>query len=488
MSSEIAIKVESLSKCYQIYEKPHDRLKQYLLPRLQRAAGLPTKQFYREFWALKDVSFEIRKGETVGIIGRNGSGKSTLLQMICGTLSPTSGSIATHGRIAALLELGAGFNSEFTGRDNVYLSASLYGLTRDQIDERFDKIAAFADIGHFIDQPVKTYSSGMFVRLAFAVIANVDADILIIDEALAVGDAYFVQKCMRFLRNFAERGTLIFVSHDIGAVLSLCKSAFWLQQGVLRSAGTPKALINEYMQALYEEDAESAADKPLNTSNQPVSGHEGDTPPLVVEPAKEKLSAAHESKEKTIKSKQVNASLPRDMRQDLFNASNLRTDIEVFSFNQNADSFGKNAAKIVDVRLQDYEDRQLSWILGGEELRLCVDCDCTETIIGPIVGFIVKDRLGQVLFGDNTYLTTRDNPLSVPANQRITAVFDFTMPRLPNGDYTISVAVAEGTQAEHVQHHWVHDALTFKVHTSSVYSGLVGIPMAHIELSIKALS
>ncbi|WP_278958632.1 ABC transporter ATP-binding protein [Aquipseudomonas alcaligenes] len=488
MSSEIAIKVESLSKCYQIYEKPHDRLKQYLLPRLQRAAGLPTKQFYREFWALKDVSFEIRKGETVGIIGRNGSGKSTLLQMICGTLSPTSGSIATHGRIAALLELGAGFNSEFTGRDNVYLSASLYGLTRDQIDERFDKIAAFADIGHFIDQPVKTYSSGMFVRLAFAVIANVDADILIIDEALAVGDAYFVQKCMRFLRNFAERGTLIFVSHDIGAVLNLCKSAFWLQQGVLRSAGTPKALINEYMQALYEEDSEPAAEKLLNRPTLSISEHQdGDNAShLAAKPTAGKISAPQEWKAQTSNSKPINASLPRDMRQDLFNASNLRTDIEVFSFKQDADSFGNNAAKIVDVRFEDHHERQLSWIVGGEDLRLSVDCDCAETINGPIIGFIVKDRLGQVLFGDNTYLTTSENPLSVPPNQRITAVFEFTMPRLPNGDYTISVAVAEGTQAEHVQHHWVHDALTFKVHTSSVYSGLVGIPMARIELSIKA--
>ena len=163
------------------------------------------------------------------------------------------------------------------------------------------------------------------------------------------------------------------------------------------------------------------------------------------------------------------------MRQDLFNASNLRTDIEVFSFKQDADSFGNNAAKIVDVRFEDHHERQLSWIVGGEDLRLSVDCDCAETINGPIIGFIVKDRLGQVLFGDNTYLTTSENPLSVPPNQRITAVFEFTMPRLPNGDYTISVAVAEGTQAEHVQHHWVHDALTFKVHTSSVYLSLIHI-------------
>ena len=188
MSSEIAIKVENLSKCYQIYDQPRDRLKQFLLPRLQRVVGLTPKQYYREFWALKDTSFDVKKGETVGIIGRNGSGKSTLLQMICGTLSPTTGSVATHGRIAALLELGSGFNPEFTGRENVYMNASVLGLTNDEIDARFDEIAAFADIGEFIEQPVKTYSSGMYSRLAFSIAINVDPEILIVDEALAVGE------------------------------------------------------------------------------------------------------------------------------------------------------------------------------------------------------------------------------------------------------------------------------------------------------------
>ena len=176
MSSDVAIKVDNLSKCYQIYEKPRDRLLQMLMR--------GHRQYYREFWALKDVSFEIKKGETVGIIGRNGSGKSTLLQMICGTLNPTSGVIQTHGRIAALLELGSGFNPEFTGRENVYMNASVLGLSHEEIDARFNEIASFADIGDFIEQPVKTYSSGMMVRLAFAVIAHVDADILVIDEAL----------------------------------------------------------------------------------------------------------------------------------------------------------------------------------------------------------------------------------------------------------------------------------------------------------------
>ena len=193
MSFDIAIKIQNLSKCYQIYEKPQDRLKQSIFGRVRNILGKSDKVFFREFWALKGVSFEVKKGETVGIVGRNGSGKSTLLQLICGTLNPSSGKIEVNGRVAALLELGSGFNPEFNGRENVYLNAALLGLNKDEIDRKYGDIVAFADIGDFIDQPVKTYSSGMMVRLAFSVIAHVDADILIVDEALAVGDAVFTQ-------------------------------------------------------------------------------------------------------------------------------------------------------------------------------------------------------------------------------------------------------------------------------------------------------
>jgi lipopolysaccharide transport system ATP-binding protein len=213
----LAISVRGLSKCYQIYEQPEDRLKQALLPRLHRLAGRAGRRYYREFWALRDVSFDVRRGETLGVIGKNGSGKSTLLQIICGTLTPTSGEVQVTGRVAALLELGSGFNPEFTGRENIHMSGAVLGLTREQVDARFDDIVAFADIGAFIGQPVKTYSSGMYVRLAFAVIAHADADILVIDEALSVGDVFFAQKCMRFLRKFQQTGTVIFVSNDASA-------------------------------------------------------------------------------------------------------------------------------------------------------------------------------------------------------------------------------------------------------------------------------
>ena len=272
---DIAIKVSGLSKCYQIYDKPQDRLKQSIYPPLQRFLGKPAKQYCREFWALKNVSFEIKKGETVGIIGRNGSGKSTLLQMICGTLNPTSGSIATHGRIAALLELGSGFNPEFTGRENVYMNASVLGLRKEEIDARFAEIAAFSDIGDFIEQPIKTYSSGMYVRLAFAVQVCVDPDILIVDEALAVGDAYFVHRCFHRIREMKIRGkTILFVSHDTGSVKNLCDRAMWIDDGSLRVSGEPDEITRQYRAYLFgirvKNHQEIAFSKPLPSLKSPL--------------------------------------------------------------------------------------------------------------------------------------------------------------------------------------------------------------------------
>jgi len=254
MSSDIAIKVENLSKCFQIYEQPRDRLKQFIMPRLQRLVGQTPKKYFREFWALKNVSFEIKKGETVGIIGRNGSGKSTLLQMICGTLAPTVGTIQTNGRLAALLELGSGFNPEFTGRENVYMNASVLGLSKLEIDARFNDIADFADIGDFIEQPVKTYSSGMYVRLAFAIQANVDPEILIVDEALAVGDAYFVHRCMNRFQEMQSKGTtILLVTHDATAVRQLCDRAIWIDNGMSLKMGEVSEVVDRYLAYLFSE-------------------------------------------------------------------------------------------------------------------------------------------------------------------------------------------------------------------------------------------
>ena len=244
MSSDVAIKVENLSKCYHIYEKPRERLMQML------ARG--RKQYFREFWALQDVSFEVKKGETIGIVGRNGSGKSTLLQIICGTLTPTSGRLETRDRIAALLELGSGFNPEFTGRENVYLNAAVLGLSKEEVDACFDDIATFADIGQFIDQPVKTYSSGMVVRLAFAVAINVDPQILVVDEALSVGDELFQRKCFSRIETIKNSGaTILFVSHSGSTIVELCDRAVLLEMGENLAVGEPKLIVGWYQKLLY---------------------------------------------------------------------------------------------------------------------------------------------------------------------------------------------------------------------------------------------
>lgn len=438
-TTEYAIEVNGLGKCYQIYDRPSDRLKQMLMR--------GRKQYYKEFWALKDVSFKIKKGETVGIIGRNGSGKSTLLQMICGTLNPTGGEVKVNGRVAALLELGAGFNPEFSGVENVYMAASLYGLSKVEVDQRFDAIATFADIGDHIHQPVKTYSSGMYVRLAFAVIAHVDADILVVDEALAVGDAFFTQKCMRFLRNFMKSGTVLFVSHDTSSVRSLCNCVVWLEKGCIIESGTPKDVCERYLEAFFE-------------ANQ---GKHNERSPRIERRTKELLA-------------------PRDQRQDFLNKSNLRNDIQVFRFVPDAASFGKRSAEIVDVGFFDSELSPLAWIVGGEDVILRVRAVAQAPLTSVIIGFHVKDRLGQTLFGDNTYISYMDNPVACEAGKELVAEFHFQMPRLSPGDYSVSTAIADGTQSEHIQHHWIHDALLFRSESSSVSAGIIGIPVAKIKL------
>ena len=409
-TTEYAIEVNGLSKCYQIYDKPSDRLKQMLVR--------GRKQYYKEFWALKDVSFKIKKGETVGIIGRNGSGKSTLLQMICGTLNPTGGEVKVNGRVAALLELGAGFNPEFSGVENVYMAASLYGLSKVEVDQRFDAIAAFAEIGDHIHQPVKTYSSGMYVRLAFAVIAHVDADVLVVDEALAVGDAFFTQKCMRFLRNFMKEGTVIFVSHDTASVKNLCNYAIWLEKGEMQEEGSPKEICERYLEAFYE---------------------------------------SMQGKSSVVRLKKIKSSenkiISKDGRLKYINSSNLRNDIKVFEFDPDAHSFGKGGAEITDVKLLNDDGNFLSWIIGGEYVRLRVLIDIHKIIDSPIVGFFIKDKLGQTLFGDNTYLTYEDNPQKSDKGGQLQADFCFLMPVLPAGNYSITVAVADGTQEIHEQLH-----------------------------------
>jgi lipopolysaccharide transport system ATP-binding protein len=428
-----------MGKVYPIYDKPHHRLMQMLF------GG--NRRWYREFEALRDVNFSVRRGETVGIVGRNGSGKSTLLQIICGTLAPSTGEVHVRGRVAALLELGAGFNPEFTGRENVYLNGSVLGLARSEIDWRFDEIASFADIGDFIEQPVKNYSSGMAMRLAFSVMAHVDADILIIDEALAVGDAFFTQKCMRYLREFKTQGTLLFVSHDSSAVTGLCERAVWLDHGRQQACGTAKEVVHAYLEAFMAERQGGSV-------------------------RREAMAART----------QIRSSRRKDCRQELIDRSSLRNDIHISPFRPDAQSFGELKARVTDVAILDEEGTELAWVTGGESVVLELTAEAEEPLNNVIVGFYVKDRLGQLLFGDNTYLSYRDNGFSAAAGEVFRARFHFDMPRLQAGDYFVTAGVAEGSQNDHVIQSWVHEALMFKSQGTQAPAGIIGLPMHDITL------
>lgn len=254
MSSEIAISVSNVGKRYELYDQPRDRLRQFVYPKVSKLVGRPARDYFREFWALRNIEFTVQKGDSVGILGRNGSGKSTLLQLITGTLAPTSGTITTNGRISALLELGSGFNPDFSGRDNVYLNAALQGFSDEQIDAKFDEIAAFADIGRFLEQPVKTYSSGMYARLAFSAAIHNEPDILIVDEILAVGDTPFQQKCLKKLYAMLDRGvSVLMVSHDAYQIRSICKNALLLKNGNQVAFDRADKAMDQYLASFVEE-------------------------------------------------------------------------------------------------------------------------------------------------------------------------------------------------------------------------------------------
>lgn len=401
MCSEVAIEVSNISKSFSSQGSSARRVARLLLGKPQPAAGA--------FNALSDISFTVRKGETLGIIGSNGAGKSTLLQIICGTLYPTSGKVVVQGKLAALLELGAGFNPEFTGRENVYLSAAVYGLTHEQIDARLNEILSFAEIGEFIDRPVKTYSSGMFVRLAFAIIAHVDAQILVIDEALAVGDIYFTQKCMRFLKAFAQTGTLLFVSHDTTTVVNLCDRAVWLKQGVLQKVGNARDVSEAYLSSVYE----NKLPETVTVSTQDNSAFE-------------------------------------------------------------SAQFGVGGGRILACALLNAQGEKLHVLDHAQRVVVQIKIEALQEISPPIVGFFVKNRLGQHVFGDNTIKLLPQWQV-MTAGEVCEIRFSFTMPSLATGDYSIGAALAEGTQLEHVQHHWIHDALAFKAKADPNLTGFMAI-------------
>jgi lipopolysaccharide transport system ATP-binding protein len=443
---DTVINVENLGKSYRIYNNPKDRLKQ--------ALWRGRKQYYREFWALRNITFQVQRGETLGIIGRNGSGKSTLLQMICGTLTPTEGKVESFGRIAALLELGSGFNPEFTGIENVHLNGSLLGLSAAEINARMDDILAFADIGEFIDQPVKTYSSGMSLRLAFAVLAHSDPEILVVDEALSVGDAAFNQKCMRFIQGVKENKVLLYVSHDPASISSLCDRVLWLHKGKEQGRGDVRKILDLYTKDCYSSNQETE----LTAS---------------------KVSKSTNNLEQA--SLRETAFISTDRPKLPFNAT-----INNIDFSNN--TFGDGSILIREVALFDSESpgERVKLLRGGEILQLTVLAECMiETNAPSICGFIVRNKLGLAVFGENTFKPEQpgDGP-NPKQGQWLLAQFRFTMPYLQSGTYVISLGWASGTQESHIQNCYINDLLELQSNANTYRSihGIIGC--ATQELSI----
>ena len=457
------ILVSDLGKCYQIYSKPTDRLKQALWRGRHR--------YYREFWALRNVSLEIRAGETVAIIGRNGSGKSTLLQMICGTLAPTEGSVRTSGTIAALLELGSGFNPEFTGIENVFLNASLLGLTQEQIRTRLDDIQAFADIGDFVHQPVKTYSSGMLVRLAFAVIAHVEPSVLIVDEALSVGDAVFGQRCMRFIRRFTEQGTLLFVSHDLNAVSSLCERAIWIESGHVRMDTATAPILTAYTRSCLEA-ANSEVERSKDT-RKPKSDVR-----FTKESGEATSSSAKEPVSRTIVIERNSPATKESGQVEVLQA-------EIADWDSERD-YGDGKATITRVVMRDKDGEATTTPRCGEAVRLEISVRCNAFVERFAAGFVIRDRTGQIIFGENSIGTEL---LSAEVQQGISISFDFTMPFFRSGAYSLSAAVSNGDATGFQVLHYKPDTLILEpmVGNRAIHGVFATTSMA-IKLTVQAKS
>ena len=423
-----AITIRGLSKVYPIYAKPSDRLKEMLLRR----------RFHAEFQALEGIDLDVPRGATVGVIGHNGSGKSTLLQVVAGVLAPSAGEVRVNGRVSALLELGAGFNPEFSGRDNVMLGGAVMGFTREEMLARFEAIAAFAEIGDFVEQPVKTYSSGMYVRLAFALAIHVDPDILLVDEALAVGDAVFQHRCMRKIRELKDAGvTILFVSHDTGSVKALCDHAVLLDHGRVVEAGEPEAVVNRYHGLVAAQLSQ-------------VAYHVDDQP--ATRPAAQAIAEA------------VSPAAPAG--QPPFGAA--------------AGFFrhGTGTARFSDVQLLGPQGRPTLAVDTGMPVTIRAQLGFLEAHEQVVVGFYVKDRLGAELVGSNTAEEGADLP-GFAQGARVSVDFAFRAALRP-GHYSVTVAVAYNRR-DPVYLDWVDNALVFEVLPAAggrAVHGLVDLPVA----------
>ena len=412
------IAFQQVSKSYPVYRSPKDRLKEL--------ASLNRLSFHDDFWALKDINFSVRRGETFCIIGENGSGKSTLLQLIARILHPSSGTVEVTGRVSALLELGSGFNPEFTGYENVYLNASILGLTRKEIDARYDEIAAFAEIGAFIDQPVKTYSSGMAVRLAFAVAIHVSPEILLIDEALAVGDIYFRQRCMRKIHELRNSGiTIIFVSHAIGDVKAIGDRCMWLENGRIREFGDADAVVAQYLGAMAEKDSAYLGSNP----DSHASHNQAEPPP--------------------------------ELAQGIPNIDHRH---------------GDGRAQVTGIAVLNEHGIPVHLLTPSSRIVLRISVEAREEIRLPNIGFMLRNHLGLDLAGSNT---TREGHQLAPMSpgDKLTVDFHLDLPELYPASFSFSPAIADGTLHTYKMCDWIDNAVTLQMgHGDGQIYGYLHLP------------
>lgn len=463
MSSDVAIRVRDVSKHYLMFERPEDRLKQMIVPRLQRLAGRPPKRYFQDFAALSGISFEVGRGETVGIIGRNGCGKSTLLQIVCGTLQPSTGTVEVNGRIAALLELGAGFNPEFTGRENVYMNAAILGLSRAETDARFDDIARFADIGIFIDQPVKTYSSGMYVRLAFAVAINVDPDILVVDEALAVGDEAFQRKCFARIEDIKDKGgTILFVSHGAQTIIQLCDRAMLFDRGEKILEGRPKTVVSQY-QRLVNASKKSAGEIRRQIVASRIEAHGRHASQSDYGGAVNSQLGLAETESVALGAEfEPEAALAGLANSNTSGDDGLADYFDEDLVSQSVMANEERGARIDAVVMCTLSHRPVNVLSRGKRYKLVIDVTFLSPARDIAFGFAIKTATGLIIAGANNREISDGKFPSVEANQRIRATFEFICVLLP-GVYFIGASVFGRSISTDPLMNRVVDALAFRV-------------------------
>lgn len=448
-----AISVQHVSKQFEIYDAPTDRLRQLVLAPLRQMAGLAPRPCFRSFDALKDVSFDIARGEAVGIVGRNGSGKSTLLQIVCGVMQPSAGAVRVQGRVSALLELGSGFNPEFTGRENVFMNGALLGLSHGEVEARMDRIAAFADIGAFLEQPVKTYSSGMFVRLAFAVAISVDPDILVVDEALSVGDELFQRKCFGRIEQMRARGaTILFVSHSSTTVLEVCDRAILMDGGEKLASGSPRQIVGRYQKLLYAPPERQAAVRAAIAA----MAQDGDAPaaaPAAAPAPAATTAPTHAPAALTLPANVSPAARERDAPQESFDPA-LRPASTV--------AYESRGAHIDDPHIQTLSGQRVNRLVSGRTYRYAYTVRFTEAARGVRFGMLVKTTTGVELGGATSHKAFDGGLADVAAGAAVRVEYQFKC-LLNAGIYFLNAGVSAQIDGEIRHLHRLLDACCFGV-------------------------